>query len=71
MKCYDLMPAVLDEKTGTFKPLKEYAIRKTKLIFRDIKEIYEHNQDGNFWTLTNHSTNANLHNKRRSSQIYL
>lgn len=46
MKCYDLMPAVLDEKTGTFKPLKEYVIRKTKLIFRDIKEIDEHDQDG-------------------------
>ena len=45
MNFFDLMPAVVNEKNGTIKPLQRYAIRKTKLYFRNISDIDENDQD--------------------------
>ena len=44
-KCFDLMPAVVNEKNGTINPLQQYAIRKTELHFRNISDIDENDQD--------------------------
>ena len=42
---YNLMPAVLDERSGQIKPLPDYIIRKKKLIYRNINDITENDQD--------------------------
>ena len=39
------MPAVVNEKNDTIKPLQQYAIRKTELHFRNISDIDENDQD--------------------------
>ena len=42
---YYLVPAIIDEKTMEFKPLFEYGIHKRKLIYRNIKDIREDNDE--------------------------
>lgn len=42
---YMLMPAVLNEHTGQIKPLSKYGIRKKQLIYRNISDITENDQD--------------------------
>lgn len=42
---YILMPAIIDERTNQIKPLPQYSIHKRKLIYRDIKDINEHDED--------------------------
>ena len=44
-KEYNLMPAVLDGKTNQIKPIPQFSIHKRKLIYRDIKDIDEHDED--------------------------
>ena len=40
-----LMPAVINEQTGAIKPLQSYKIRKKVLIYRNIKDITENDED--------------------------
>lgn len=42
---YILMPAVVNEGTGQIKPLPEYGIHKRKLIYRNISDITENDED--------------------------
>ncbi|MBR3917951.1 MAG: TIR domain-containing protein [Clostridia bacterium] len=42
---YYLAPAILNEKTGQIEPLMDYAIHKKKLIYRDVKDITDNDQD--------------------------
>lgn len=42
---YILMPAVFDEQTGQIKPLIKYGIRKKQLLYRNISDITENDQD--------------------------
>lgn len=42
---YNLMPAVLDEHSGHIKPLPDYSIHKRKLIYRNIRDITENDED--------------------------
>lgn len=43
---YNLMPAVVvDEQSGQVKPLFDYSIHKRKLIYRNIKDITEQDED--------------------------
>lgn len=42
---YVLMPAVLDEKTGKIEPLWQYGIHKKQLVYRNISDITENDQD--------------------------
>jgi hypothetical protein len=44
-KKYYLLPAVLDEKNHRIKPLEELSILKTKLVFRHVNDISEHDID--------------------------
>lgn len=44
-KEFYLMPAVINEKTGEIKPLPSYKIHKKKLIYRNIKDITENDED--------------------------
>lgn len=39
------MPAVINEQTGAIKPLQSYKIRKKVLIYRNIKDITENDED--------------------------
>jgi len=45
VKEYYLMPAVINEQTGAIKPLQSYRIRKKMLIYRNIKDITENDED--------------------------
>ena len=42
---YELMPAIVNDATGKIKPLAELSIKKTKLIYKNIKDIDENDQD--------------------------
>ena len=42
---YILMPAIIDERSRQIKHLPQYSIHKRKLIYRDIKDINEHDED--------------------------
>ena len=42
---YILMPAVLNERTGQITPLTKYGIHKKQLIYRNIADIKENDQD--------------------------
>lgn len=42
---YNLMPAIVDECSGQIKPLANYSIHKRKLIYRNIKDITENDED--------------------------
>lgn len=44
-KEYNLMPAVLNEKANQIKPLPQFNIHKRKLIYRNIKDIDEQDED--------------------------
>lgn len=44
-KEYTLMPAIVDEKTGQFKPLFECGIHKKRIVYRNIKDITENDED--------------------------
>lgn len=40
-----LMPAVINEQTGEIRPLQSYKIHKKRLIYRNIKDITENDED--------------------------
>lgn len=42
---YMLMPAIVDERTGQIKPLSKLRIHKRKLIYRNIADITENDED--------------------------
>ena len=42
---YLLMPAIVDDRTGRIKPLPEFGIHKKMLIYRNIADITENDQD--------------------------
>lgn len=42
---YMLMPAIVDESTGQIKPLSKLGIHKRKLIYRNIADITENDED--------------------------
>ena len=42
---YYLMPAVLNERTGEIRPIPEYKIHKQKIIYRNINDITENDED--------------------------
>lgn len=42
---YYLMPAIIEEATGRIKPLEDLAILKSKIEYRDIKDITENDID--------------------------
>ena len=44
-KSYELMPAIVDDATGKIKPLVDLSIKKTRLIYKNIKDIDENDQD--------------------------
>lgn len=51
---YYLMPAIINESTGQIKPLPSYGIRKKMLIYRDLKDITEHDEDAILLQNANH-----------------
>ena len=52
---YYLVPAVLNESTGQFKPLMQYRIHKHTIDYRNISDISENDQDAILLDKNNHS----------------
>ena len=44
-KDYYLMPAVVNETNGQIRPLTDYAIQKHKIVYRNLKDISENDED--------------------------